>query len=808
LLTAPYSIYVSKRPLRIAFLIENKPESMPIIDAILAHNRDRWGGRYNPIVLTDGESFTTSWWSLLESVDSDILKSFVPVSDDLIVAIERRLSPYLIQQPDPHDCRDGYWRMQLHDEGLSLLPTASNVRAASWATGQSSLVLFQTHWKDTDPLIKRFVESNFGGYSPPIHAVSRALEGVRTRQYTITDASSLVTPLTELSTFESFTYPIQLCSIPKQALAEVQHDRFDETFHVVIGDTPADVAYFWNRPSSTRQWRRTYLNQMWLPLDVATDPRLTTALSSWLQRAADPNGSHQGRIRFVSLSLSQERLREVVQPLTRELRVFRDVDVLRDIERPKTGLGIPGSLPHNRMDLYRATGTTERLTLQEPDVLEGAVMGEHWMADLYIEFRPERYPTIGGRQLWWQLPRLNTLAFQMFHRPSRVLRTRYPSVLMRRGEPRLDIALLDDITVFALLAAASNQSYYTRDPRGGTGLSSRTPYHHARRSEKGRYLSGLLDLFGGLHPATKTLEARYWRRMFDLLSGRTAHTDSERLAEVGNALRRRLRANRAQFYEDDKAMTWLTNYVLKVARGLRSSSRDLEFRVFEQHARQEMDDFNASHTGHEAWSYSQEDLLQGLTDLTERGVLLMGIQARCPACGYRAWHHIDEARQTLRCGGCNAAFPMPPEQRWHYRLNNLVRAAYAEHGLLPVVLLLGQLLMVARSAFLFAPCLDLFEAEGERPVGDLDIAAILDGQFVIGEVKQSRDLFDEAAFVKMEGVARRLLPDVLLFASIEREPNGLITREIRRLSEALGPLGIAVRWYPLHAHIFSPSPVR
>lgn len=186
----------------------------------------------------------------------------------------------------------------------------------------------------------------------------------------------------------------------------------------------------------------------------------------------------------------------------------------------------------------------------------------------------------------------------------------------------------------------------------------------------------------------------------------------------------------------------------------------------------------------------------------------MGIQARCPSCGYREWHHIDDAKQTLRCGGCNAAFAMPPEPRWHYRLNSLARAAHAEHGLLPIVLVLGQLLMEARTSFLFAPCLDLFEEDKKGPVGDLDIAVILDGQFVIGEVKQSRKLFDEAIFAKMEWVARRLLPDILLFASMDREPTALINREIRRLSQVLLPLGIAVRWYPLHAHKFDASPVR
>jgi len=812
MLTTPYSIYVNKRPLRVAFLIEDKPESLALIDTILAYNRDRWGGRYNPIIVTDGQTLTDAWWSLLEAIDPDIVMSFAPLSDNLVASLERRISPYLIHQQDRRREEEEPRRIHLPDDGLSLLPTPQNVRMASWGMSEPSLVLFETDGKRTDPLIKRFIELNFGGYSDPVHAVERALEGVHTQPYPVTDAASLLMPLTELSTFRAFTYPIQLCSIPKEALPPVNHDRFAETFHVVIGDTPTDLAYFWNRPATIDQWSRTYLNQVWLPLDMATNAQLTTALSSWLQRSADPNGSYQGRIRFVSLSLTQEQLQKVVEPLTCKLQVFRDVQALQEIQPPKIYEGFSGPQGQDKMDLYRATGTKERITLQEPDVPLGTILGEHWMADLYIEFRPERYRTIIGRPLWWQLPRLNSLAWQMFRRPSRIIRTRYPSVLMKGGEPRLDIALPDDISVFIALAELPNkyQLFYTSDSRQEKTLPGRAPYYQAQRSEKGRYLSGLLDVFGGLHPAMSTLESRYWRRMFDLLSGRTAHTDAEKLEEVGNTLRKHLGANRAQFYKDDKAMTWLTSYVLKVARNLPASSRDLEFRDFEEHIKQEIEDFNADREGQKRWTwvYSQADLINALASLTDCGVLLMGIRARCPSCGYRAWHHIDDAKQTLRCGGCNAAFPMPPEQRWRYRLNSLARAAHAEHGLLPVVLVLGQLFMEARSAFLFAPCLDLFEKGNKGPVGDLDIVVILDGKFVIGEVKQSRNLFDEGCFVKMEDIARRLLPDILLFASMEREPTELITKEIRRLSEVLRPLNIEVQWYQLSEGIFDAFPIR
>ncbi len=147
MLTSPYSIYVNKRPLRTAFLVEDKPESLAIIDAILAYNRDRWGGRYNPLVVTDGKTLTDAWWSFLEAVDPDVVKSFVPLSDELIGLIERKISPYLIQQPDPREQDGGRWHLNLLDDGLSLLPTALNVRMANWvAIAESSLVLFQTNW--------------------------------------------------------------------------------------------------------------------------------------------------------------------------------------------------------------------------------------------------------------------------------------------------------------------------------------------------------------------------------------------------------------------------------------------------------------------------------------------------------------------------------------------------------------------------------------------------------------------------------------------------------------------------------------
>ena len=318
----------------------------------------------------------------------------------------------------------------------------------------------------------------------------------------------------------------------------------------------------------------------------------------------------------------------------------------------------------------------------------------------------------------------------------------------------------------------------------------------------------MLDRFGGLEQALISLEQPYWRRMFDNLSER-AHTDTERVKEVANKLRKWLRRNNARFLEDDESMMRLAIYVFNLARRLSAPSRDLPFYDFEEHARHEAEEINRSSLNQREREHSPADLNRALARLTERGVLLMGIQPRCPSCGYRAWHHLDDARQNIRCGGCGIEYAIPPESDWYYRLNSLVRAALAQHGLLPVVLVLGQMGRSAMStSFLFAPCMDLFETHNGKPIGDLDIAVILDGKFVIGEIKQSRDRFDQETFRKMEKIARRLLPDTLIFASMDRDPNGLITREIERLSEKLRDLRIAVEWYRLGDHMFEVSLVR
>ncbi|MDE0503529.1 MAG: hypothetical protein OXI86_05555, partial [Candidatus Poribacteria bacterium] len=79
-----------------------------------------------------------------------------------------------------------------------------------------------------------------------------------------------------------------------------------------------------------------------------------------------------------------------------------------------------------------------------------------------------------------------------------------------------------------------------------------------------------------------------------------------------------------------------------------------------------------------------------------------------------------------------------------------------------------------------------------------DIACIQDGKFIIGEVKQSMDLFKPKDFDSMAEIAKRTKPDVVLFACIDsQQPKRRITENIERIQKKLSSLEIDVKWYKL-----------
>ncbi len=116
------------------------------------------GGRFNPIIFTDGKNIEDKWWKFLKDYDPDIIKSTMPLEDDLLKKIRIFLTPYSVEVP-----RQDEQYIHIPDDPVSIFPTKQGILqiSRSFMDDAASLVMFDVE-KDTPDSIKKFLERNFG----------------------------------------------------------------------------------------------------------------------------------------------------------------------------------------------------------------------------------------------------------------------------------------------------------------------------------------------------------------------------------------------------------------------------------------------------------------------------------------------------------------------------------------------------------------------------------------------------------------------------------------------------------------------
>jgi hypothetical protein len=401
----------------------------------------------------------------------------------------------------------------------------------------------------------------------------------------------------------------------------------------------------------------------------------------------------------------------------------------------------------------------------------------------------------------------------MFNRNARVNEHNMFSVLMNRAstfsreDNTLIVKIPDDRDVFASLFCGPKFDFHSND--AGQKFRSK-PYDTLRRSDKGMYLSGILGLFPDLLNAHYTFEEQYWRTIFNLMSNQDPTKDPQKKADIVNTLNKSLRRP-VNFTNSPDSIDWLADKILLWLKAQTKSEVDLSYEAFKSEAEKETDEYNKKEPSNQI-PFDEDGLKRDISKLMGWNVIMAGVKPKCPYCGYRIWYHLDEARQKIKCKGCGYEFTLSVEEPWYYKLNSLVKSGFALHGTVPVLLTLGQLMHDARSSFMFIPSQELFTASDDgddyKRVGEVDIAAIVDGNFIIGEIKQSVSLFDSDEFDKITNIAEQVRPDKIIFSSMALKPNQFVINNIERIKNRLAPLKIEVEWYQLHYWIFDPSPIR
>ena len=137
--------------------------------------------------------------------------------------------------------------------------------------------------------------------------------------------------------------------------------------------------------------------------------------------------------------------------------------------------------------------------------------------------------------------------------------------------------------------------------------------------------------------------------------------------------------------------------------------------------------------------------LQALDRWLQRGVTRRGLCLKCERCDHFGWYDAEDIGQDFRCARCRTTATITSHQlagpheepSWYYALDEGVRQALEHHASVPLLTIAGEAAEGASSTLTMT---DHIVEVGEDDSVEIDVWALIDGQVVLGEAKDSDDL--------------------------------------------------------------------
>jgi len=819
-----YSVFINKRPIRFAFLVDPQGEIWPEhLDSIWEYTVDKWQGRFNIIIPTNGQVIDEEWWKFLKRIDPDYVVATTPISDVLKDQINSEVHPIDVELPRPNQPPELKPKIFTYNDTIPIVPSSQTLSKISRIPfplpPPPILANLQPGW-NADTEVKRFVIRNFGSY-PNIVFWNNVLDDITHVNFPVDTKSDLVKALLYLGRPEvKAVYPIQVSSLDgPMSYVDYEHEHSYDVFGLIVGDTFEEQVFSWHKvlfSSTVNQSHR--LNHIWLPRSFASDAELMETLGTWLRRMTE-------HVHLFSFSLAEDELSAIgdrLDPPPPDGRfilrtsLHKTVTTYQRMPFPKFteehsfsfwDRYSPSLQPPKNADHFRIYGMKEELEIRSPALTTELRERGQWVADILIEsdktrFYPETRYSKTNTVLWWRLPRKNYLAHWIFSQKSRINVRGLPVVQLPAKDPQLKFRLPNDVELLRMCILGDPYAQVT-----GKLTRSDDSIDEIDISSNGRYLNGFIKVFGGLAAAHSILSERFWRHMFDRLAGRELSKDQTTIERVRGRLRKRIKRGLTAS-EILANFENLADYVIQLAREIGSEGQSQTLGDFVEEAKAEHELFKDEEKVD--WEFNELSVKEEISRMLQVGVLQMGFNQKCPRCGSANWFLIDDARQEVACDGCRYKYSMQAEPPITYRLSSLVRQGVFAHGLVPVVLTLGQLLHDSGSSFFFSPSVDVLHSLTDEPrtfklVTDLDVVCIKDGKFIVGEVKTSQDRFELERILLLAQVAETIGADVLLFSSLESIETERTKEMIETVREKLINAKIDVGWYQLDQEVFQPS---
>ncbi|OHE79195.1 MAG: hypothetical protein A2107_02220 [Verrucomicrobia bacterium GWF2_62_7] len=798
-----------------------------MLNAVVDFNHTKWGGRTNPIIFFSGESLAEDDWRHLELADVDCVQAFSPLPSKLVEELDDRLGPWSIEVQDVTKNSNTAVHVECYYT-VPVPPTRENVRQFS---GEKFLMFEFT--PDCEVVIQQFVHRNFGTFHQWINGknVARRLAGlerllpqIEVQTLRISDRQSLAAAICEMAGDPpghgsrrplSFIAPSQLpfARVPKMWSGTASRD----VYQIIVGDEPADFSEHWNGARWKGVWPDVFAHQLWLPSVLAAEATVRESLTNWLARFTGYGSSENRRVEFLSTSWKPDALEDlraaVCEGKVRLPSECLKVDQLAE-QRQKAQATLasarPAALLTQTADAIRYTANSqqETLTLGKPDILSDESNPDGgWMVDVQIE-QMSRHVSGAREQHWWLMPRRNAGGFlQTFHGAARVNRHGTFSVYVERRsgwtvqrQTELRLGLPPQSAVVPLLITepyirpAFNSDFRCK------ALQRKPQISRIQISDKGNYLRGLIDMFGNFWTAKTFCERRFWQHLLRKLANRDARTDAKLQEQIQNILQGEFAG--AAGVVGEQAERAAEKILRRV--GSRLAGRRLTF----EQCRKQLEKL-AKEPQLQSLSYPQGDTIvqrndtaslteaemkEGLDQLLEAGVLRLGVESRCHQCGVPTWYHVDDLRQIVVCPGCGSSHTLTAKEDWSYSLNSLVQVGISQ-GVLGVLQALSELATGFASSFVFSPNLELLRPSDQRPWHEIDVACVVNGEFIVGEVKEGR--FSEADFDELAEIAEVLRPQRAVMFIPHDKNNAQVESWRQKMQTRLSPHGIKAELYTL-----------
>ncbi len=790
-MAATVSVQTRTRPKRVAVLFDLDKVTAIELDGAIVAATECWAGAYFPLVPYRGNEMSPDWWRVIEAVDPDIVFSLHVLPGPLIEELIRRSAPLRILQASEDPSYRQVGRRLIHRDDLNALNTASIPSTLQAARGFGPIGIGflapEDRWNELDN--RTFALRNFGVLARD----ARYARSFPDPPYQVWQYADQKSPLDFLQTFprgELWT-PRDMAGALASSPSRPRQDEFSTAFWLVVGESPLDIALAWN--SALAHEDHLGRTCIWISEEDATNVKLLEELWQWVDRVFNHRGSGRGFV--LSYSIDEATLESIRAKMDRpsacvrfEYRKLEPTSSLfQEYERRKVGLPFK-----NELDQQVAIhGDVGQSTFVRPPFAPASGWEGGWMVDILIEHEGD--PSIYGSSGVWKIPRRPGVA-QCFRGSNHRIRVTWegtPSIEVSGSDTDVRFRVPSAVSVFESCLSPSELS------SNGDVVMRRPSSLRMATSTAGLQLNGVIELFGGLWQAGHAFENPFWRDVFTTLAGRPEDIRARQVAAVELAL-----SNEIERAGGQLKLEQVSKVSEPIAEKVWRSEPESRFVQLDQ-----LPDYYNRFVGkyiqkHGPQSYFQEakydDWVDNTRDLfIERGVLLQGIQVRCPECFIHLWRHVDELRRRFPCPGCLETISLPSDPKWCVRLNELVGVAIREGGVIPVLHALFKLQSRTSGTFTFIASQDVLSYPEDRKVAELDVLVLRDGQLLVGEVKAHPRGFDEEAVNRAMEIARVMLPDTLMFASETDEFPDRVRKILHSAGSEFSRLGIEVQFLPL-----------